>query len=198
MTTINSSMNVMTSTYDYNGDGTAEDKTLTKDNAASSTKTAIDAAGNNLSSLEWSPGLFMAAKDQTTFLATASSISSEHGGSTTASRLAKYGTASSDVRELSVWGDMNAQGVVTLLAIDDLDSSSNFQASMLAAGTKYAGVASAAHASNTMATTVALDTNFVTGSAYTTCVVATVAAAAPTGAAALAAVSSLFALASLF
>lgn len=197
MTTITSSMNVLTSTYDYNGDGTAEDKTLTKTDAALVTKTAMDTAGNNLSALEWSPGLFMAAKDQTTYLATASSIEADHGDSTVAARMTKYGAATSDAKELSVWGDMNAQGVVVLLAIDDLDSSSAFQGAMLNTGTKYAGVASASHASNTKVTTVNLDSNFVTGSAYTTCVVATVAAAAPTGAIALAAAST-FALAALF
>lgn len=150
----------------------------------------MDTAGNNLSALEWSPGLFMAAKDQTTYLATASSIEADHGDSTVVARMAKYGTASSDAKELSVWGDMNAQGVVALLAIDDLDSSSAFQAAMLSTGTKYAGVAAADHASNTRVTTVNLDSNFVTGSDYTTCVVATVAAAAPTGAIALAAAST--------
>lgn len=197
MTTITSSMNVLTSTYDYNGDGTAEDKTLTKTDAAAVTKTAMDTAGNNLSALEWSPGLFMAAKDQTTYLATASSIEADHGDSTVVARMTKYGTATSDAKELSVWGDMNAQGVVVLLAIDDLDSTSAFQAAMLSTGTKYAGVAAADHASNTRVTTVNLDSNFVTGSDYTTCVVATVAAAAPTGAIALAAAST-FALAALF
>jgi len=109
---INTSMNILTSTYDYNGDGTTENLTLTKDNCASSASAACNTAGDNLSSLEWSPGLFMAAKEQATYLGSATSISADHGSSTTASRLANFGTASSDAKELSIWGDADAKGVV--------------------------------------------------------------------------------------
>lgn len=190
--------NTMECSSDWNGDTTSTSRTFTSDKAGIEAA-ATAASANNVGVLEWSPGLFLAAKKQSEYLKTASSISSTHDGSTAGTRAAEYGTAGSDMTEGLFSGDDTARNVVVNMVIDDKDAGTNFRNAMNNAAIKMAGVKFEDHASFTRVGTVMLDSSFATKSDYSSCTAPSTAptTTTPTGAVALAA-GSLLALASLF
>lgn len=85
-----SNCNGLSCTFDWNGNGSTSVATFS--GGAAKITSAGQACGlNNLTQYTWVPGMFMAAKDGTEILATASSTSSTQGASTLGSRGLKYG-----------------------------------------------------------------------------------------------------------
>jgi hypothetical protein len=76
--------------YDYNGDGKATRRVFIGGKQGILTQ-AAKINNNNLGRLEWSPGLYLAAKSQTDWLTTSSTLVSNHGESNLITRASKYG-----------------------------------------------------------------------------------------------------------
>jgi len=152
----------------------------------------------------WYPALFLAAKDQTTYLATAADVASAHGDSTLATRAEKYGTAGASLAEGIYKGTNTAKLTVARLLIDDGDATNlAWRTAFLASATDQAGAACATHTDTEKVCTVLLGAGFAASAAYEACTTPAVAAAAttptPAGAVALAtAGAAAAALAALF
>lgn len=135
-------------TYQCTADFNEDDSTTTRTYIRGSSNlgdasTAIGAA-SGLDSLEWVPGLALAAKDQADYLATQSSLTSTgDGGSTFAERVAEYGTAGSATVEMLQGNTDSAMWVVLDMLIDDTDTTDAGRSALLSAATSQAGVMSA-------------------------------------------------------
>lgn len=189
----------MTCTYDWNGNGSTSAQTIL--NEAAGITAAGAAMVNNLPQYTWVPGMFMAAKDQSTYLATASNVSSTHGTSTLGSRAATYGTAGNTLVEGIYKGDNTARNTVARLLIDDNDATNlTFRNAAVASANAQAGVACGVHTDNQKVCTVVIGEGYVTSSEYSGCTTPVAAAVAPavSGAAALMAGVSAAAVAYLF
>jgi len=156
-----------------------------------------------LAAFKWYPALFLAAKDQTTYLATAADVASAHGDSTLASRGEKYGVAGAVLVEGIYKGLNSATNTVARLLIDDGDATNlAFRSNFVKADVDQAGAACADHTDKEKVCTVLLGAGFAASAAYEACTTPAVAAAAtvPTsGAVALAtAGAAAAALAALF
>jgi len=176
----------MTCTYDWAGSGSTTTTTILSE--AAGVTAAGNAMVNNLPQFVWIPGMFMAAKDQTTYLAGASDILSAHGTSTSGSRAAVYGTAGNVYVEGIYKGNNSAQNVVARLIIDDSDATNlTVRNAMVTSGNAQAGAACGVHSDNEKVCTIVLGTGYVTSTAYASCTAPAAAAAAPvSGAMALA------------
>jgi hypothetical protein len=176
----------MQCTYDWAGTGSTSVATIL--NEAAGVTAAGAAMANNLPQFVWIPGMFMAAKDQTTYLASASDVLSTHGTSTSGSRAAVYGTAGNTYVEGIYKGSNSAQNVVARLLIDDADATNlTVRNAMVASANAQAGAACGVHSDNEKVCTIVLGTGYVTSTAYASCTAPAAAAAAPvSGAMALA------------
>lgn len=201
LTAIASGCSGMACTYDWQGSGaTSAETILTQAAGVTAAATAVGAA--NLTQFKWYPALFLAAKDQTAYLATAADVASTHGDSTLTSRAAKYGTAGAELAEGIYKGLNTAQLTVARLLIDDGDATAlKFRTAFVGATNDQAGAACATHTDKERVCTVLVGAGFAAGSAYEACTTPAVAAAAttPAGAQTLAAgVAAAAALAALF
>lgn len=134
--------------------------------------------------------MFLAAKDQTEFMATAAGTDSTHGTSSLASRAKKYGTAGAVLVEGLYRGTNSAPNTVARLLIDDGDANLAFRTAFLETNNDQAATSCKAHATAAPAEqvcTALVGSGFVAGASYATCTTPAVAAAAvtPTGALAL-------------
>lgn len=130
-----------------------------------------------LTALKWYPALFLAAKDQTTYLATAADVASAHGDSTLASRGEKYGTAGAVLVEGIYKGTNTAALTVARLLIDDGDATNlAFRTAFVSADTDQAGAACATHTDTEKVCTVLLGAGFAASAAYEACTTPAVAA----------------------
>jgi hypothetical protein len=126
--------------------------------------------GNNRPQYVWIPGMFMAAKDQSTYLAGASDVLSTHGDSTSGSRAALYGTAGNVLVEGIYKGSNSAQNTVARLLIDDSDATNlTFRNAAVTDGNAQAGAACGVHSDNSKVCTVVLGAGYVTATAYASC-----------------------------
>lgn len=129
LTAIATACSGLTCSYDWAGTGgAATDQTiLTGDVGVAAAGVAVTALSEPGTALAWYPALFLAAKDQTTWLATATGTDSAHGTSSLASRAAKYGTSGSALVEGIYRGVNSATNTVARLLIDDNDSTAAFR-----------------------------------------------------------------------
>lgn len=102
--------------YDFNGDGTNQERTFTEGTDAITSLRSAVAGG--LEPLRWSPGLFLAAGDQVDFLDGATEASTiGKDDSTTSDRVTEYGTGGAS--ELQMFGANDAEMAALLLLVDD-------------------------------------------------------------------------------
>lgn len=148
--------------------------------------------------------MFLAAKDQTTYMATAAGTESTHGSSSLASRAKKYGTAGAVLVEGLYRGVNSAPNTVARLIIDDNDATAlKWRNAFIETGNDQAGTSCAAHATAAPAEqvcTALIGAGFRADAAYATCTTPAVAAAAvvPAGALALTAAGLATGLAAAF
>lgn len=121
----------------YAGTGTTSKNYVRGTANLTTLKTTLTGAGI-LSSLTWTPGLFKAAKDHATDMASTNPVvTTGNDASTLATRVAKYGTAGTGntlVENLQATTD-TATWVVLSMLIDDTDSGNKARTSLLATTT---------------------------------------------------------------
>jgi hypothetical protein len=107
--------------YDYNGDGSATLRTFSSKSSGVTSAKATVAGTTAVTALKWSPGLYISAKNHTTDMAAASSVTTAGtDGSTPTSRGAVYGAGT--VYETNIIGDNNEMFVIMQSLIGDTDS----------------------------------------------------------------------------
>lgn len=133
-------------TADFNEDDSTTTRTYIRGSSNLGTAATAIAAASGLDSLEWVPGLVLAAKDQADYLATQTALSSTgENSSTFAERVATYGTAGSASLEMIQGNTDSAMWVVLDMLIDDTDTTDAGRSALLSSATSQAGVASAAN-----------------------------------------------------
>lgn len=148
---------------DYDGDDEETERTFVR-NATNiqATADAMTAAGT-LSALEWTPGLYFAAKDQAEDLEDAAALTSAGAdGSTFAGRVAEYGTAGALSTEiLLAQGTDTARWAVLSMLIDDLDDADTGRTALLSSSATQAGVAGTTSATLGTIIVAVVDSAFV-------------------------------------
>jgi hypothetical protein len=137
----------------------------------------------------------MAAFDQATYLASATTLSSVGSGdSTFAERVAEYGTATADSTEIILGSDYSATWVVLEMLIDDKDTTDASRTALLNASMAQIGIMSTANDAFTTVYVAALDSTFTESDDFeceaTATVTETVDAAAGLAAAATAVIAA--------
>ena len=106
------------SSYDFNGDGSNQDRTFVKKQAGVTSAKSTVNGGSALSPLKWSPGLFLAASDHATDMIDAETVTTDGtDGSTPTTRAAVYG--SGPIYEIDSTGDNNEVNTVMQMLIGD-------------------------------------------------------------------------------
>jgi uncharacterized protein YkwD len=110
-----------TGTWDWNGDG---EKTSCEflSNSSNILAAANEIKADNLGFLEWTPGLFLAAKDGSNYMKTSNILTTNGDGHTHKMRVERYGTTGASNIEFLYSGNDTPKNVVAKMLIDDLDS----------------------------------------------------------------------------
>jgi hypothetical protein len=144
---------------------TTSDWDLTRGAANVGTTSSDIAAATSLTSLEWKAGLAMAAFDQATYLASATSDLSG-SDNTFAERVAEYGTAAGDSTEIIIGSDYRATWVVLQMLIDDLDNTDASRTALLSSTIAQIGLSSTANDFWTTVYVAALDSTFTESDSF--------------------------------
>lgn len=123
-------------------------------------------AGDDIGNLEWSPGLYLAAKEHTDKLVASGTVYEDPDANDLAST---YGTIGVKLKQLIFEGNDTAENVVMMLLNNETDKNLEGREVLLSKSTKMVGVARDTMASGIKVLTVMLDSSFETDPDYASC-----------------------------
>ena len=125
---------------------------------------------DNLGFLEWTPGIYLAAKELSEYLKTQTVISSiGPADATTQKRLLTYGTTGPFSVEILYSGDNTPRNAIARLLIDDLDAKKRSRAALLSRAMTQAAVSIQPNEKHTHIGSIILDNGYSSDEPYDQC-----------------------------